>query len=304
MEIPRMQQTTRQFTALVLTLLLVWMPSALSSAGGTESTGTIGTFIQGGHSGAWSAPGQSGHGVFAEVIDDDRAASGKRLLIAWFAFFDGRAVWLLASGEVVRDGEGQVARMDAWIYQGNDFPPRYDPALTLEIPWGTILMRFLGCDHAMLYWDSHISNYGSGELDLERLTSISGSSCDPDFGGEDKPDDHGDSWETGTHFATHAVYNDAIEGRLESRGDVDVFIFTLRDGQSVAIFTISSIGTHGVLNRLVGTKETKLAEDDQDGVRSNFLIEELLGPGTFTIHVSGDHVHGTGAYTLWLQTQP
>ena len=289
--------------ALLLIIFISGMP-ALALAHGLETDATVGTFIQAGHSGNWHAPGQSGHGIFAEVLDDNQASSGKRLLIAWFAYFEGRQVWILASGEIIRKDGQELAQMTAWIYQGNDFPPDYDPSKTTEIPWGEITMYFTGCSHAVLNWVSVDAGYGSGELDLHRLTRIHGSHCDPALGGDMKTDDHGNKLETATWFATEPVYNDPIQGKIEKRADVDVFVFNIVQGQKVVIFTIGSTQTQGVLYRVNGLKETEIATSEGVGAPSNLFIEETLANGSYSVHVTGAPILGTGEYTLWLQTQP
>lgn len=264
-----------------------------------------GTYVQGGHSAAYFDIDQSGHGFFVEVLDDPSSPTGKRLLVAWYAFFEGRQIWLLATGHVVDEGDGQVARMTTWIYEGNDFPPDYDPFFTLEIVWGEMVWWFIGCDQAVVQWDSVMDGYGAGELELRRLTTISGTVCDPDFGGDAADDDHGNVWQTATWFPSKQTYNDVIEGNIDYRGDVDVFLFEILTGQNLAIFTISSIDTIGTLYRLEGNSETELEmNDNHDDVVLNFTIVRDLAPGTYTIHVEGARTGGRGAYSLWIQTNP
>jgi hypothetical protein len=285
-----MNSCARKFLSLIFALALAG--SAWAQSGIT---------IQGGHSGGCYNAAQSGHGVFAEVLDDPSVPTGKRMVVAWYAFFQGTQVWILAVGDVVQEGTGQVAVMDAWIYDGNAFPPAYNPDLLDEIPWGEIRMYFIGCDNAVLQWDSDISGYGSGSISMQRLTTISGTSCDPGPG-EPPADDHGDTWQTATAFPVKAEYNDAIEGRHENRDDVDVFVFTLTGSQPVAIFTLGSTDTIGTLYRINNNQETEIAEDDDSGISNNFLIEANLTAGTYSIHVKPNFTGIYGGYTLYLQT--
>lgn len=261
-----------------------------------------GTTVQGGHSGAWYNLGQTGHGAFAEVLDDPTSPTGKRMVFAWYAFLNGRQVWILAVGDVMQEAEGQSAVMTAWIYEGNDFPPRFDSNQLEEIPWGEIRMYFIGCDDAVIEWESIIEGYGSGSLEVQRLTTISGTTCDPTLGGLPPPDDHGDTWQTATSFPVRLVYNDSIEGKHENRDDVDVFIFTLTDAQQVALFTIGPSDTEGTLYRIANNVETEIATDDNSGVNRNFVIEADLAAGTYSIHVTPTLVGIYGGYTLWLQS--
>ena len=261
-----------------------------------------GTAIQGGHSGNWYNLGQSGHGVFAEVIDAPSSPTGKKMVVGWYAFFEDQQIWILAAGNVTQDGEGQTAVMTAWIYEGNGFPPNYISSALKENVWGEIRMIFSGCDDAVLEWDSVIDGYGSGVLELQRLTTISGTTCDPDLGGIGPRDDHGNTWQTGTTFPERLEYNDSIYGVHENRDDVDVFIFTLADNQTMAIFTLGSSDTEGTLYRISDNREIEIATDDDSGINDNILIEEGLGQGTYSIHVAATYFGNYGGYTIHIQT--
>lgn len=284
----------------ILRICLVAAAALMLPPAGAFAQG--GTTIQAGHSGSWYNAAQNGHGLFAEVLDDASSPTGKRLLLAWYAFLDGQQVWILATGPVLQNAEGQIAVMTAWIYEGNDFPPNFNPNLLDEIVWGEIRMWFLGCQSAVIEWDSIINGFGSGELAVQRLTTISGTECDPEQGGEQPPDDHGNSWPTATSFPVQAVYNNFIEGRLERRDDVDVFIFTIQSAQQLAIFTSGSSDTFGTLYAIVNNQEMKLEEDDDDGTNDNFFIGRQLNPGLYSIHVTGTLTGIYGAYRIYLQT--
>ena len=283
-------------------LLAILLVTALLTGASAPALGAGGTTVQGGHSGGWYNLGQSGHGLFVEVIDHAASPTGKRVVAAWYAFFNGRQIWIVAVGDVIQQGDGQVAVMQAYIYEGNDFPPGYDPGQTDEIPWGELRIWFVGCDDAVIEWASTVPGYGSGTLQVQRLTTISGTTCDPELGGLPPPDDHGDTWETGTSFPARLTYNDAIEGRNESRDDIDVFVFTLADGQRIVLFTLGSSDTRGTLYRIANNRETELANDDNSGVAKNFVIEAELAAGTYSIHVRPTLTGIYGGYTLFLQT--
>jgi len=261
-----------------------------------------GTTIQGGHSGGWYNMAQSGHGVFAEVIDQASSPTGKRMVLAWYAYFNNRQIWILAVGDVLQGTDGQAAYMTAWIYEGNAFPPSYNPNLTQEITWGEITMYFIGCEDAVLEWDSVMPGYGSGSLQMQRLTTISGTDCDPELGGIPNLDDHGDSWPTATSFPARTVYNDFIDGRHETRDDVDVFVFTLTGAQTIKIFTTGSSDTLGTLYRIANNQETEIATDNESGIGHNFFIAADLTAGNYSIHVEPTLVGIYGGYRLFVQT--
>ena len=274
-----------------------------SAEGGAKIQSTTGTWMQGGHSGAWFNQNENGHGLFLEVLPSAPGSSTKRLLATWFAFMNGRQVWVQGLGDVVQEGNRQVARMDAYIYSGGDFTPFFNAGSVNQDFWGTMTLYFNGCNNAELSWSTSYPGYSSGQLPLERLTVIDGSSCNPDLGGDSgggSTDDYGDTWQTGGNWSSNGV-----AGNLETTSDIDVFTSptlncnapcTLR----LKIWTTGSTDTTGELFRLSNNTETSLEYDDDDGSGLNFLIDREISPGSrFTIHVEGFE---TGHYTLWYET--
>lgn len=119
------------------------------------------------HSGTWYNPQQSGHGVMVEVLDG-------QLLAVWYTFLDGAQRWLIGQGPIV----GASATLDTISARGADFPPRFNPASVVREPWGTLTFTAVDADRARLSWSSAQPGYDSGTLDLVRLSSLSGRSCD------------------------------------------------------------------------------------------------------------------------------
>lgn len=275
--------------------------TALLSFGCTVSFAN--TFVQGGHSGGWVDPDENGHGIFMEVIDNESSPTGLSVVIAWYVYVDGNQAWIVGIGNVVQDGVNQVVNINAFVYEGNDFPPMYDPAQTVEIPWGQMTLEFDGCDKASLTYTSDQPGYGAGEINLVRFTTISGSSCDPDLGeDENNLDDHGNFWQTATAF-THKnlpIQSQRISAVLETGSDVDVFLITVHRRSNLNIFTQGTTNTQGTLYLLEKNMETEVAMDDDSGTPDNFSIDETVDAGTYTIHLeASDLVFGkTGAYLL------
>ena len=124
--------------------------------------------VDGGYSGAWYNPAQSGHGVLLEVLENDQAFA------AWFVFDEaGNPFWVVGTGDV----EANVITMDVQALSGTAFPPAFDPDRVERRQWGTITMEFQSCSEAVLSWDSVESAFGSGQLSLNRLTAIEGLAC-------------------------------------------------------------------------------------------------------------------------------
>jgi hypothetical protein len=264
----------------------------------------IGTFIQPGHSGTYYNVNQSGHGVFVEVIEDksSQSTTGIQVAMSWFAFLDGKQIWLIAQGPVTNDGNEQVAVMNTWIFNGNDFPPFFDTKLLELITWGETRLRFDGCEQALLSWNSDLPEYGSGELVVSRLTEILDSFCDPNLGGNPRTiDDHGDDWTTATEFTGSG--SQGITGNIDFSGDLDVFLFSLPESGTVRVYTTGTTDTSGALYRISGDSEIPVDTNNDSGEGDNFLMEESLsGPGTqYSLHVSGQD-GAEGAYSVWLES--
>lgn len=288
---------TRCLTSWIATGLLL-----LSAPVWSQGQETANTFIQGGHSGAWYDVTQPGHGLFVEVLDSGTSPTGKEVIAAWFAFLNGRQVWLLGQGDVVKEGDAYVAILSVAIFEGNDFPPDYDVNQTGSSDWGTIRLAFDGCDQARLAWDSTDVAFGFGTLILRRLTTISDSSCDPTLGGEVKGDDHGDNWVTGTYLTNINPTPQKIDGRIENKDDVDVFVFTLEFSRFVEVYTLgTTTDTFGSLYRLSSNVETLITTDNDSSDLGGFYIAEQLQSGTYTIHVKGENTRDTGPYDLYVE---
>jgi len=260
------------------------------------------TWVQGGHSGGWVNAEEPLHGMFVEVIVDVNSPTGLSVVVAWYAYIDGQQTWVIGFGPVVQDGAEQVANLSAFVYQGNDFPPLYNPALTTEIPWGEMTIEFDGCDKAFFTWDSDLPGYGSGQMELERLTTIAESLCNPDLGEGSAGDDHGNFWQTATMFLLKnlPVFQDQIAGDLERRSDVDVFRFEVFKRSNVIILTQGGADTNGELFLLENNMETSIATDEDSGGDLNFRIEEILDPGIYTVHVRATDLDSedTGKYLI------
>ena len=136
--------------------------------GGEKGTGGIG----GCHSGSWYDPTQSGHGVFVELIGPPQ----QRIMVAiWYVYVNGKQTWMTALGPV----NGASADLSAQITRGASFPPAFQASDVISEDWGTMRFTAIDADHARWEWTSAQAGFGSGALDLQRLTSHSGYDCGP-----------------------------------------------------------------------------------------------------------------------------
>jgi hypothetical protein len=119
--------------------------------------------------GSWFDPAQSGHGLMLEVLSDNR------LLALWFAFSpDGtEQSWFGGVGTY----SGNTATItDVALPTGGRWIPNFDPDKIVRSPWGTLTFMFSDCDHGRVDFSS-ASGYGSGSMDLLRLTLPAGLNC-------------------------------------------------------------------------------------------------------------------------------
>lgn len=123
-----------------------------------------------GITGSWYDPDQSGHGLFIEVLPDNR------FLAAWFTFTpDGsQQSWFTGVGTYITD----VANiLDVELPTGGRWIPNFDPAAVTFNHWGKLQFFFSDCNHGWVAFDS-VYGYGtSGGMKLTRLTQPLGLSC-------------------------------------------------------------------------------------------------------------------------------
>jgi hypothetical protein len=125
-------------------------------------------------SGTWYDPAQSGHGLMLEVLPD------QRMLAFWFTFGpSGNQAWFGDVGTI----DGDVATIHAQSVGGGAWIPNFDPGNVSRYQWGDLVISFSDCSHGRADFDTPFG-YGSGHMDLTRLTMPAGLACDdPATGG-------------------------------------------------------------------------------------------------------------------------
>ncbi len=125
-----------------------------------------------GLTGTWFNPVQSGHGFAIEVLP----GTPMQMLATWFTFApQGGQSWIFGLGPISGDGATMQGIQAAGA--GARFPPNLDAADIQVVPWGTLTFRFSDCNHGHVDWASTVPGYGSGGMDLTRLTLPAGLSC-------------------------------------------------------------------------------------------------------------------------------
>ena len=131
-------------------------------------------------SGSWFNPDRNGEGFVVQVLPDQQA------VVTWFTYppvgEDAEQAWLIGTGSTSGD-RIQIAEVVRPV--GAVFGPGFDPADVIREPWGSLEIVFSDCDRAMATWNGP-PEFGSGSMELVRLSSIDDLSCEP--GGLPEPD--------------------------------------------------------------------------------------------------------------------
>jgi len=61
--------------------------------------------------------------------------------------------------------------------QGGQWIPNFNPANVTQPSWGTLTFSFTDCNHGRVDFDSTMPGYGTGSMNLTRLTQPAGLTC-------------------------------------------------------------------------------------------------------------------------------
>ncbi len=119
--------------------------------------------------GTWFDPAEPGQGLLLEAL------SGNRLLAEWFAFDPAgtQQAWFLGVGSY-SGSEATISSVEQPT--GGRWIPNFDRSRIVNGAWGSLKFTFTDCNHATVDFDS-VNGFGSGSLNLVRLTRPAGSSC-------------------------------------------------------------------------------------------------------------------------------
>ena len=120
--------------------------------------------------GSWYDPNQSGQGFSLELLP------GNTLLAYWYTFTPtGEATWIIATGAF----DGATATLDGYqtVGSGAKFPPYFDMQNVHNQHWGSLTFSFSDCTHGQISWNADLPSYGSGTMNLTRLSQPAGVSC-------------------------------------------------------------------------------------------------------------------------------
>jgi hypothetical protein len=119
-------------------------------------------------SGSWYDPTHNGEGYNVEVLIDGQ------VIVYWFSYDpEGKRRWFFGLGDI-RDGK--LVFDDVLTSSGGIFGPEFDPSLVEYKPWGSLELN-LDCEGGTATYSSTEAGFGSGTLNLERLTNIDQLAC-------------------------------------------------------------------------------------------------------------------------------
>ena len=121
------------------------------------------------YTGAWFDPAQSGHGLFIEVLPENRIQA------AWFTFNPAgtEQAWFVGVGTYV----GDTATITAVTQPtGGQWIPNINPARVVANTWGSLTLKFTDCKHGTVDFVS-TRGYGMGSMKLTRLAQPTGPPC-------------------------------------------------------------------------------------------------------------------------------
>jgi len=124
-------------------------------------------------SGSWIDPERDGEGFVVQMIPDERA------LVTWFTYppegETGEQAWLIGSGITV---DNRIVITEMQRPAGATFGSDFDPEMIVRENWGSLEITFEDCNTATASWVGPTA-FGSGGMDLIRLSSIDDVECAP-----------------------------------------------------------------------------------------------------------------------------
>lgn len=133
-----------------------------------KNTGSAYSF-NGSFSGSWYNPQRDGEGLVLEVTDN-------AVLAYWYTYnTSGQQLYLV--GSVPFSQGGNQINIPLYSTDGTVFGNGFRKENVRRLPWGNITLSIQDCKHINLSYQSSNPNYGGGNIQLERLTSIEGRAC-------------------------------------------------------------------------------------------------------------------------------
>jgi hypothetical protein len=119
-------------------------------------------------SGSWFDPTHDGEGFVFQVLP------GGQVLLYWFTFdTQGNRRWFFNVGEI---RQGVMVFDELLATSGPVFGDGYDPGDVVLTPWGRLELE-IDCSGGEARYASLLDEFGEGELNVIRLTTLKGLEC-------------------------------------------------------------------------------------------------------------------------------
>jgi plastocyanin len=133
--------------------------------------------INPGISGNWFNPtaNQGGHGFQIEILPNNG------ILAIWFVFNPAGTAqnWIYTQGAY--DPNSNDVVVPAFLETGGAFPPNFDSSKLTAPAWGAVEFKFSDCNNGTAEYTPNdtalAAGYGHAVFPIQRLTSISGTTC-------------------------------------------------------------------------------------------------------------------------------
>ena len=120
-------------------------------------------------------------------------------------------MWLV--GNVIIQADQTSVTIPVKVTNGPKFGPDYDPADKMQTIWGTLTLVFDSCSTGLLAYESSVAGFGSGGIELTRLTSLTQVRC------TEPPPPSGSGITPGRWSGPQVCFNVSADGRtLTSQG--------------------------------------------------------------------------------------
>ena len=123
-----------------------------------------------GLSASWYDPSHNGEGWYLEYLGNNR------FVMYWFTYNStGKQQWLLSVGTI--DAQNVINFDRVTITNGTSFGDAFNANDVNRLTWGSMQMTINDCQSITVDYNSDFSEYGQGQLNAVRLTSLDGLSC-------------------------------------------------------------------------------------------------------------------------------
>lgn len=124
------------------------------------------------HTGAWYDPANSGKGFFLEIAKVDGGDGSPLAVVSWYDFHQGEQIWAVGLAGFTWGASSVVVPLQ--ISEGAQFGGAFQPGQVSSRSFGTITLRFSGCNTGTFTYNTP---YGNGTFPVKSLTIPTDAVC-------------------------------------------------------------------------------------------------------------------------------